>query len=428
MARSAAVLAVFLLSGTGARTRVGSLMRDGGGAVTFVIDDHYLRTAARPTLSLRWTDASGEAATQDRLANRADKIAYPGFLPPWFSGLLPEGALRDLVEQEMGPGDHDYFDVLARLGADLPGAVVVVPETDMKSDMGAIDWDLVAGIKAPVPRGLVKFSLAGVQLKFNLMARDDRLTMPGRAGEGRIILKAPTAAYPGLPEAEYTAMVLCQAAGVDTATVRLVPVSSIEGLPEAFIAAGDYALAVERFDRNDSGRIHIEDAAQIIGAVGDRKYTMGNTETVLNMVRRFSVDRRNDVMEGLRRVAADILIGNGDNHLKNWSFRFEDGVSPRLSPAYDIVPTILYAPGDDLALRFVGSKTFESIGLAKFRRAADFLKVDPDKAEAEVRQVVQRALDLWPDMIRELPLPPALADTLIARLPTLRIVQETQAP
>ena len=427
MARSAAVLAVYLLSASGDRVRAGSLVRDGSGAVTFIVDDHYLRTPSRPILSLAWVDMRGERETQARLTNRSDKIAYPGFLPPWFSGLLPEGALRDLVEREMGPGDHDYFDVLARLGADLAGAVVVLPETGMGADLGAIRWDEVAGVRAPVPEGVVKFSLAGVQLKFNVVAQGDRLTMPGRSGEGRIILKAPTAAYPGLPEAEYAAMTLCRAAGINTAPVRLIPIAAIEGIPDVFLEAGEYALAVDRFDRTPVGRIHIEDAAQILGAVGDRKYTMANTDTVLNMIRRFSVDRRNDVLEGLRRVAADILIGNGDNHLKNWSFRFEDGVSPKLSPAYDIVPTVLYAPRDNLALEFVGSKTFENIGLAKFRRLAAFLDVDADRADSEIRKVVRRALDHWPGLIRDLPLPKEKADTLLARLQTLQLVREVQA-
>ncbi|MDP1643864.1 MAG: type II toxin-antitoxin system HipA family toxin [Phenylobacterium sp.] len=426
MARSAAVLAVYLLSASGDRVRAGSLVRDGSGAVTFVVDDHYLRTPGRPILSLAWVDRRGERETQARLTNRSDKIAYPGFLPPWFSGLLPEGALRDLVEREMGPGDHDYFDVLARLGADLAGAVVIVPETGMGADLGAIGWGEVAGVRAPVPEGVVKFSLAGVQLKFNVVDQGDRLTMPGRSGEGRIILKAPSAAYQGLPEAEYAAMTLCRAAGINTATVRLIPVAAIEGIPEVFLEAGEYALAVDRFDRTGGGRVHIEDAAQILGAVGDRKYTMANTDTVLNMIRRFSVNRRNDVLEGLRRVAADILIGNGDNHLKNWSFRFEDGVSPKLSPANDIVPTVLYSARDNLALEFVGSKTFETIGLAKFRRLAAFLDVDADRAEGEIRKVVQRALDQWPGLLQDLPLPSENADTLLARLQTLQLVQEVQ--
>ena len=427
MARTPALLGVHLASATGDLIRAGTLTRDATGATTFVIDEVYLRSADRPTLSLRWVGLEGEAATQTRLANRGDKIAHPGFLPPWFSGLLPEGALRELVETEMGPGDHDQFDVLARLGADLPGAVVVLPETDMGADVGAVRWDRVDGRRAPVPEGIVKFSLAGVQLKFNAIAAGDRLTMPGRSGEGRIILKAPTRHYPQLPEAEFTAMRLCQAIGIRTAEVRLAPVSAIDGVPAEFMEAGDYALAVDRFDRPaGNGRIHMEDAAQIIGAVGERKYTMANSETVLNMIRRFSTDWREDVLEGMRRLAADVLIGNGDNHLKNWSFVFPDGVGARLSAAYDIVPTVFYEPRDRLALQLLGTRTFSAIGLAKFRRVGEYLGLGADRSEREVRLIVEQALEVWPAMLAEMPISGDRQRGLLERLETLRLVRQVR--
>ncbi|URK86189.1 HipA N-terminal domain-containing protein (plasmid) [Rhizobium sp. RCAM05350] len=102
-------------------------MRDSTGASTFVVDEAYFRDDQRPILSLSWYVPGDEEATRRRLAGRGDKIGINGYLPPWFSGLLPEGALRDLVMSEMGPGDHDQFDLLIRLGADLPGAIIVTP-------------------------------------------------------------------------------------------------------------------------------------------------------------------------------------------------------------------------------------------------------------------------------------------------------------
>ncbi len=103
---------------------------------------------------------------------------------------------------EMGPGNHDQFDLLIRLGADLPGAIIVTPETAVPSSVGPIDVQNILGVPAPLPEGIVKFSLAGVQLKFAATTDGDRLTAPARAGEGRCILKVPTKKYPGLPEAE----------------------------------------------------------------------------------------------------------------------------------------------------------------------------------------------------------------------------------
>ena len=425
MAKEAAILAVYLLTSDGGPVRVGALTRDRDGATAFLVDEVYLRNPRRPILSLAWVAPGNEDVTYARLADRGDKIGLHGNLPPWFSGLLPEGSLRALVMEEMGPGDHDQFDLLTRLGADLPGAVLVIPETPAPRSAGPLRLEEVQGFEAPLPQGMIKFSLAGVQLKFAAVAAADRLTVPAHAGEGRCILKVPTKFYPGLPEAEFAAMSLCRLVGIDTAPCRLIPTGAVHGVPAEFLDQGEQALVVDRFDRPSAGgRVHIEDAAQIVGAVGERKYTMATCETILNMIRRFSTDWRADILEGLRRLAADILIGNGDNHLKNWSFIFPGSGEVRLSPAYDIVPTILFAPNDTLALRFVGTHDFARVDYRRFRRVAEFLKLDPDWIEHEIGIFVRRALDLWPDAATDL-LDPTRAQALIERLGSLALVRET---
>ncbi|WP_152997358.1 hypothetical protein [Methylobacterium sp. GXS13] len=60
-------------------------------------------------------DTKGEVDTIKRKRTRADEIGRLGLMPPWFSGVLPEGALRELVEDELGPGRHNENVVLARL-------------------------------------------------------------------------------------------------------------------------------------------------------------------------------------------------------------------------------------------------------------------------------------------------------------------------
>lgn len=425
MVGKAALLGVHLLRGGTAAVRAGSLTRAADGATTFTIDEAYLRDAGRPTLSLRWVSVGDEDATRVRLADRVDKIGLNGVLPPWFAGLLPEGGLRELVVQEMGAGDHDQFDLLTRLGADLPGAVVVVPETDVPDAAGPYRWDRVHGFRAPVPEGIVKFSLAGVQLKFAVDRIDGRLTAPARGGDTRFILKVPAEQYPLLPEVEFASMHLAALIGVTAAPCTLVPVGEVQGIPPELLRHGDFALAVERFDRNGAGgRTHIEDAAQIIGAVGERKYTMGTGETLLNMVKRFSGDWRDDILQGLRRIVADILLGNGDDHLKNWSFRFPDGVTPRLSPAYDIVATRLYNPRDDLALPFTGQRDPLAIGMARFGRVADFLQLPRSLVERTVADAVTRALDTWPAALADLPLRPAQSAALLSHLHATTLVRE----
>lgn len=422
----AAMLGVHITDPAGRLWRVGTLARDRGGATAFLVDEVFLRDPARPIVSLGWVVPGDEEGTRERLAARGDKIGLNGHLPPWFSGLLPEGALRELVMAEMGPGRHDQFDLLTRLGGDLPGAILVTPETAPPETAGPLHIERLHGLDLPQPEGLVKFSLAGVQLKFSATDTHGRLTVPARAGEGRAILKVPTARYPGLPEAEFAAMTLCRLIGVHTADCRLVSLEAIDGIPQSFLSGGAQALAVDRFDRPGEGRrLHIEDAAQVVGAVGERKYTMATYETILNMIRRFSTDWRADVLEGLRRIVADVLIGNGDNHLKNWSFLFPEPHTVRLSPAYDIVPTVLFSPADTLALRFVGTHAFAAVNLRRFRRVAEFLGLDPDWIEREVRATVQTALTHWPDAAARL-LDAERAARLVTRLETLALVQEVR--
>ncbi len=428
MAKTPAVLGVHLTDANAGLTRVGTLTRDAGGATAFIIDEAYLRDPQRPILSLQWVVRGDADGTRKRLERRDDKISLHGSLPPWFQGLLPEGALRDLVLTEMGPGNHDSFDLITRLGADLPGAVMVIPDSgEAPASAGPLNWERLAGFKAPVPKGVVKFSLAGVQLKVLVTRHAERFTAPARSGEGKFILKLASDRYPLLSELEFSAMSLARNLGLDVAQCELVPVSHVENVPEEFLI-GEYALAVRRFDRTEGdGRIHIEDAGQVLGVWGERKYTQGNTETVINIIARFSSDWRADVLEAVRRVVVDVLIGNGDNHLKNWSFIFPSPGEVRLSPAYDIVPTVLYIPKDTLALRFAGIQRFERVRLHQFRRLASLLKVEPDWLEREVRRLTEKALQTWPVLMTQLPLTDEHRLRLIERWETLDLVEEVRS-
>lgn len=425
MARKvASIVGVHLFDGDNRPTRVGTITRDSDGAVAFNPSETYVRDAERPILSLAWYVPDSNDQTTARLIGRNDKIGVNGSLPPWFAGLLPEGSLRDLVLTEMGPGNHDEFDVLTRLGGDLPGAVLIVPETGTPLSAGPLDLTSIAGFQTVAPEGLVKFSLAGVQLKFTANPETDKLTVPGRGETGRCIIKVGSERYRDLPEAEFGAMQLAKLIGINIADCRLVHRNQVHGIPEYLLAHGENVLVVDRFDRTAEGyRIHIEDAAQILGALGERKYTMATTETIIRMVARFSTDRRFDILEAVRRVVADILIGNGDNHLKNWSFRFQGPGDIRLSPAYDIVPTILFNPRDDMALRFAGTHDFNIVNLHRFERVAKYLGIEPKLIISEVTKAVENALLLWPDAAPAL-LGEERAAKLIERLVSLRLVKE----
>lgn len=67
------------------------------------------------------------------------------------------------------------------------------------------------------------------------------------------------------------------------------------------------------------------------------KYNSGNYEHITKILYQFSDDGLNDVQQLACRLLANILLANGDAHLKNWSLLYVDQVTPKLSPAYDIL-------------------------------------------------------------------------------------------
>jgi serine/threonine-protein kinase HipA len=57
--------------------------------------------------------------------------------PPWFSNLLPEGPLRELIARQAGVSVYREFFLLQHLGEDLPGAVRIVAAEAFPETAGA---------------------------------------------------------------------------------------------------------------------------------------------------------------------------------------------------------------------------------------------------------------------------------------------------
>lgn len=393
------------LEGLGhAPRRAGILTRDLGGNVRFVVDDAYIDLGpTRPILAAAWHVPGDDDLTMRRLRDGGDKMTRHGFLPPWFDNLLPEGALRNMVEAQMSSGYVAPFDVLRRLGGDLPGAIVVrVPGDEVPASSGS-SMPAPAAVRGDgndeLPR--LRFSLAGVQLKFSAMKRGERLTAPAAAGAGQIIAKLPSARFPDLPEVEYASMKLAEAAGVETARCSLIAVDQVDGVPKRLLP-GAYVLAIERFDRAAEGRVHVEDFAQLFGAVGDQKYSRSNEESVVRAVQRFA--DAGAVEEAIRRIVVNILIGNTDAHLKNWSFRFPGGNRTVLAPAYDIVAVNSLSGDSEMALRLRGTRNPAIVDVARFQGFARYVGLTDAKMGKLVQRTVDRAGVAWRQAAAGLPL------------------------
>lgn len=278
---------------------VGTLTYDRGGSA-FEYEDDLLSPTHR---------VLGQVFEDDP---RTIRRARTG-LPPWFSNLLPEGELRRQVVREMGGGRIGDYRLLARLGADLPGAVTV--EAAREPDDSD---DPTAGELGPeVIDHPLRYSLAGVQLKYSI--HSSRLTLPTTGQGSWWIVKLPDRDVPQLAQNEYLTMRWLAAAGIDVPRVELVPADTVDRLPSGFLQPGDVLYAVERFDRSASGRIHVEDFAQVADVDPRHKYgefgaTYDNMGTVVRHLTGEQGFRRY-----VERLVAMIIAGNTDAHLKNWA-------------------------------------------------------------------------------------------------------------
>jgi serine/threonine-protein kinase HipA len=375
------------------QTLVGAITHLGNEALIFTFDRTYLDAENdRPSLSLGFKAVDGSLVQQTRPTHVR--------LSPFFSNLLPEAHLREYLAARGGVHPDREFFLIWLLGTDLPGAVEVVsadgaapPATE--DEMGRPrrdDWPF-------------RFSLAGVQLKFSaLMEASKGLTLPVDGIGGDWIVKLPSPRFEAVPENEHAMMTLAGVVGIDVPEVRLVATNDIGRLPPDLPEAFGQSLAVRRFDRPRAGeRVHIEDFAQVFGVYPERRYHKASYGTIARVL--WLETGEEGVTEYTRRLVFNVLIGNADAHLKNWSLIYADRRTPKLAPAYDLVGTIPYLPKDRLALSLGDTKEFAEVDLQRFRRLAE-------KAGLPVRLVLQtaqetaaRVRDVWPrhEPLRALP-------------------------
>ncbi|MDO4646020.1 MAG: HipA domain-containing protein [Propionibacteriaceae bacterium] len=91
-------------------------------------------------------------------------------------------------------------------------------------------------VQFPAPRRhdgeVLRFSLAGVALKFSLLQSGDRLTLPAGDQEGDWIVKMPDAVYPEVPANEFAMMTLAQRCGIDIPEIKMWHRDELPTLPE----------------------------------------------------------------------------------------------------------------------------------------------------------------------------------------------------
>ena len=293
---------------------IGTLTRVQGDRTLFSFTEAYVSDPNRPTLGLVFKDDLGGLIT--------DQPATQVRVLPFFSNLLPEGHLREYLAERAGVNPLREFFLFWVLGRDLPGALKIEPAEGEAWPPGT---DAAVEDVAGPRENALRFSLAGVQLKFSALGdtkANKGLTIPAEGVGGSWIVKLPAARYTRVPENEFAMMTLARLIGINVPEIDLIDLDAINNLPEGLGNLAGKAYAIARFDRTSEGPVHIEDFAQVYGVYPENKYKNASSRNIATVLGTEGTDA--DVAEFIRRLVFNTLIGNGDMHLKNWSLIYRD--------------------------------------------------------------------------------------------------------
>ena len=390
---------------------IGSITLIPGDRSIFAFNDEYVQNLDRDTLSLSFKNPHGELITNFR--------ATGPVLQPFFSNLLPEGPLRDFLARKMHVKPAREFHLIWGLGADLPGAVTVIP---IEGDSLPVEIKGNEDEETQTDE-VLRFSLAGVQLKFSAIRTEDRLTIPAKGIGGAWIVKLPSERFEAVPENEYSFMTLAGMIGIDVPEIQLINVSEIQGIPDGLgRLRNERAFAIKRFDRTDNEAVHIEDFAQVFNLRPDDKY---GKQSYRNIAYVIGVESDiSDLEEFIRRLVFSTLIGNEDMHLKNWSLIYRDRRRPSLSPAYDMLSTIPYIHNKTAALKFSRTNKMAEFDMGELAHLASKALIPEKLVIDTAKDTVEKFMEVWHREKRNLFLTKEIIETVEKHFITLRILDE----
>ena len=393
---------------------IGTLTNLGGDRTIFAFTDEYIENPDRPTLGLAFKDEFGELYTDFR--------PYQKRVMPFFSNLLPEGHLRKYLAEQAGVNPEREFYLLWPLGHDLPGAITITPADGEAWPPDAADGADDHGDDQR--ENALRFSLAGVQLKFSaVMEASGGLTIPASGVGGSWIVKLPSREFAGVPENEFSMMKLAGLIGMNVPAIDLVSIDAIKNLPEGIDKIGNHAFVIERFDRlSDGSRVHIEDFAQVYGLYPEDKYGNGTFRNIAQVIAAEGNDA--DIIEYVRRLTFNMLIGNADMHMKNWSLIYPDRRYVSLAPAYDFVATVPYIPGDATNMKISRAKVFSAFSVDELEHLAVKASIPRKMAIDAAQETVQAFREHWGTEAANLPMSDEVRSAVEDHMKTVPILEE----
>ncbi|GGN19803.1 MULTISPECIES: type II toxin-antitoxin system HipA family toxin [Marinomonas] len=382
---------------------IATITNVGNDRTLFAFMDSYINDESRPVLGLGFKDSLGGLLTNFKPTQTK--------LTPFFSNLLPEETMRHYLAERAGVNPAREFFLLWVLGQDLAGAITVEP-ADGEALPPNVHQDIEDETKTDGP---MRFSLAGVQLKFSAVQQaNGGLTIPATGQGGSWIVKLPSSRFEAVPENEYSMMELARMVGMDVPETQLLPIEQIANIPNGIGKFGDSAFAIKRFDRVDGQAVHIEDFAQVFGVYPQDKYQKASMRNIAQVIGIEGQDK--DIAEFTRRLVFNTLIGNADMHLKNWSVIYKDKRTASIAPAYDFVSTIPYIPDDSASLKVSRSKKFSDFTLDELSHLAAKAMLPEKLVLDTAKQTVAGFYEIWAKEKAHLPLTKSMIEAIETHL------------
>lgn len=300
-----------------------------------------------PTFGIRFKYTDDASFPLSLSLPLSDKIYSQKELEPFFSGLLPDGEMRERIAKNAHVSSTSFFKLLSYYGRDIAGAFEILNEDEAPSSPSSFSYiklneetiskrleecDVVPLLSWG---GEARMSLAGAQDKIALFQNGDELYLPILGAPSNVILKAGNNDY----------------AINEYVTTKLASFMGLE-VPEITIRNynGRIAFISKRFDRLEENgqvfRLHQEDMCQALSILPEKKYEEDGGPSI-KKISSLLLDKTKLPLSSLKEFAKatvfNYLIGNCDAHGKNFSLLYTlPSSSPRLAPLYDLTSTTIY--------------------------------------------------------------------------------------
>lgn len=233
-----------------------------------------------------------------------------------------------------------------------------------------------------------RISISGVQEKFSVLLKKNKLQLIEEGEQGTYILKPKPNVGKNLdqmPANEHLTMQIArQVFGIETAENALI-----------FFGDGSPAYITKRFDIKEDGRkLGTEDFASLAGRTpqmhGENYKYSGSYLELFELMNMHLPAYRLEAPKLFKLLVFNYLFSNGDAHFKNFSLIETPLGDFRLSPAYDLLNTRMHVNDSDFALD--DGLLPKNISSGKVMEQFHLLAVKAELSERQVKDVLDKLL------------------------------------